>query len=304
MPLNAHAQLATEPSRIAAIQTNADVLGLIRPLGWEYAEAISGDSAVRAYESYQGTRFAVRGAQTWFKADFDGNGHLDLLVLARRKGIPLVFCVLDSGQNRLRVVRNFYDSGRRRLPNARVVHRQGQALLQYTDFARRLGGNGKPRQRRTQLLAFRQGGFIPYERRPTQYRIDTVRYHSFFGYKTATTLDLLIDPDGQASLRIESTSYDAPHVTTRQNLVTNLDAATQAELTALLNYVRFRQRRSRYKKFGLNHRPIVELTVAYDGGRLKTIYDPNGDGTAGLRWLYRYLEQLRYTKSWQPGTNR
>ncbi|GAB3823494.1 hypothetical protein [Hymenobacter jeollabukensis] len=300
--LGGHRPAAAQASRLDSIRTDDAVLALIRPLGWEYAAAVLGDSAVSAYRPYRNTRFAVRGGQTWCKADFDGNGRTDLLVLARRADIPLVFCVLDMGGSRLRAVRSFYNAVHRRQPTAQVVYRRGQALLRYTDFARRRGSNGRLRNRHTQLLAYTYGAFLPVQRRPTRHRIEAIRLTWKLTYHDHEELDLRIEPDDRAYLQTTEYPVLAPQQISRQALTTQLDSACRADMAGLLNYVRFSRCRNQYDGGDLNHHPRVELTITYDGGRTKTIRDANGEGTPGLEYVYTYLVGLRRSQRWQPTT--
>ena len=195
--LGAWGQAKPASSQIAALATDAQVQSLVRPFGWEFEELVLGDSVRAVYRPYARTAFRWR-SKSWHQADFDGNGWLDLLVVGRRRDISFVFCVLDSGNNRFRVVRNFYRALDQRQPTARVVHKRGQALLEYSAFSR--SRSGKPRGRTTQLLTYRGRGFVPYERHPTTHCITAISYTSRTYYHKQYETRVELDSSGNARL--------------------------------------------------------------------------------------------------------
>ncbi|MBT9393564.1 hypothetical protein KLP40_10360 [Hymenobacter sp. NST-14] len=278
------------PGQIAAIKTDAQVLELIRPFGWEFEEAILGDSAVSAYQPYRSTRFAVRGAQTWFKADFDHNGLPDLLVLARRKDIPFVFCVLDTG-TKFQVVRNFYNAVKRRQPVARVVARGGQDLLKYADFARRRGGRGQLVGRRISLLSFVSGGFVEYNSQPVPRQIRQLTYESSYSYHQTIHTRIAVRGDSIQFWEQRTDSRDSTQNSLAQQRKL-LTPAQRQRLIQLLSYINYSALRSSYGSIHVNHTPYVELMVEDERGKKKNIDDLNGMGTLGLRRLYALLHEL------------
>lgn len=287
------APLALAQERRSAIEqltTDEQVLALVKPFGWEYQELMLGDSARRAYQPYAHTAFRWPG-RAWHKADLDGNGTVDLLVMGRRADIPLLFCVLDSGNNRFRVVRNFYSASYERQPNARVVYRHGQALLQYVAFARQRSHRGKLQQRHTRLLTYRWGAFIPYQRRPTTHRIQALTYTAHLYYHGSQHTQVQLAADGKAVVSRQVRA--APDSVAKTSCVQwQLSQTKQQELADLLNYIRFTDCRTQYSEAGLNHRPGCTLTIGYDNGQQKTIDDPDAHGSPGLEHVYHYLEAL------------
>lgn len=277
--------------RIAAIKTDAQVLELIRPFGWEFEEAVLGDSAVAAYRPYRFTRFAVRGTQTWFKADFDHNGLSDLLVLARRRNIPFVFCVMDMGA-KFQIERNFANGVRRRQPVARVVHRNGQDLLEYADFAGRVpGGQERLRNRRSTLLAYVSGGFVEYNAHPIQRQIREVIYESTSFYHRTTHTSIVVKGDSIKFWQRNTERSDTTQVTQIERKRLLLPAQRQ-QLIQLLSYLNYSTLKGTYGSYSINHSTHVRMTIENDSGAKKQIDDINGVGTWGLRQLYILLHEL------------
>ncbi|MET4105346.1 hypothetical protein [Hymenobacter sp. UYP22] len=288
-------QVATQkylPGQIAAIKTDAQVLELIRPFGWEFEEAVLGDSAVAAYRPYRSTRFAVRGSQTWFKADFDHNGLPDLLVLARRRNIPFLFCVLDKG-DKFQIERNFANGVRRRRhPVARVVHRNSQDLLEYADFAGRVpGGQERLRNRRSMLLAYVSGGFVEYNAHPIQRQVKEVTYESSSFYQRTTHTSIIVKGDSIKFWQRYTERSDSTQVTQIEHKRLLLPAQRQ-QLIQLLSYLNYSTLKGTYGSYSINHSTHVRLTIENDSGAKKQIDDINGVGTWGLRQLYILLHEL------------
>ena len=276
-------------SRISSLKTDEDVKSLVHPLGWEYEELILGDSACLVYKPYAHTALRCTG-QSWYRADFDSNGWPDLLVVGRRRDIPFVFCVLDSGNNRFQVVRDFYNSLDERQPTARVAFRQGQALLRYTAYARRRSGRGKLQNRRTQLLACRGGGFVPYEKQPTNHHITAISYQSRFNYHGQFATTVNINATGLATLKYQAT-VQGDSVASLKHAQYQLSRDQLYSLFGLLNYIHFATCRPVYGTGMENHRPRVDLQIGYEGGT-KVIHDTKGGGTLGLAQVYENLERL------------
>jgi len=286
--LGAWGQAEPAHSQIASLTSDAQVKALVRPFGWEFEELVLGDSVRSVYQPYARTPFRWRGA-SWYRTDFDGNRWADLLVVGRRRDLPFVFCVLDSGNNRLRIVRNFYHAGEQRQPTARVVHKRGHALLAYSAFTRRLSDAGKLAGRKTQLLTYLGGGFVPYERHPSAHRITAITYTSRLYYHKQHETRVRIDSLGNARLLYRTAAIADTTFTTAQGQ-RQLAAAKFAEVKDLLNYVRFASCSSAYTTSS-NHRPHVTLRVTYEGGE-KVIEDDSGGGTLGLSQVYNWLELL------------
>lgn len=284
----AQAQL---PSRIAALQTDAQVLELIRPLGWEYAEAILGDSVVQAYQPFAKTRFAVSGCKTWFKVDFDQNGRPDLLILARRKDIPLVFCVLDLGDGNFQVVRNFYSAVLRRSPVARVVRRRGKDLLEYADFARSRGSRGQLRGRQTQLLRYVAGGFVNYKPHHKEHQLHRIDLEAHSAYHQIVNTRIKVEGDSVWAWQKRQNVLDSTKVTQTVYLG-RLLPKQQIELSVMLGYIRLTKSRQQYGRERLNHHTRINLLIDYDVQKQVRIKDLNGNGTLALRRLYSLLWQV------------
>lgn len=198
--------------------------------------------------------------------------------------------MLDSGNNRFHVVREFYNSLDERQPTAQVAFKHGQALLRYTAYARLRNKRGEPQNRRTQLLAYRGGGFIPYEERPTNHRITTISYQSRFNYhgQFATTVE--ISASGMATLTYEAMAQEDSVASTKHEQQ-QLSREKLESLFDLLNYVHFATSRPVYGTGMENHRPRVDLQIGYEDGT-KVIHDTKGGGTLGLAQVYENLERL------------
>lgn len=293
LPLQVAAQEYV-PGRIAAIKTDAQVLELIRPLGQKFEEVMLGDSAVSAYRPYRFTRFAVRGAQTWFKADFDHNGLPDLLVLARYKDSPFVFCVLDMG-TKFQVVRNFYSGLQRRQAVARVVKRDGQELLEYADFSSWRGRGGKLTGRRTSLLSFVVGGFVEYNPRPVPCQIRQLTYESSLANHQMDhdiiRTRITVKDDSIQFWERRTDIHDSIQIsqTKQQKLLT---PAQRQQIVQLLSYIDYPALRNNYGSIHVNHTRHVELMIEDEHGGKKSIEDLNGYGTMGLRRLYALLHEF------------
>ena len=140
------------------------------------------------------------------------------------------------------------------------------------------------------LLAYKGGGFIPYERRPTAHRIRSITYTSRLYYHGQRDIQVAIDSTGLARYSYRRAAADNTTAST-QYRQQQLRPNQRAEVAELLNYVRFASCLPRYGTGNENHRARVTLSVTYEGGR-KTIRDSSGGGTLGLAQVYDWLEAL------------
>ncbi|WP_400191507.1 hypothetical protein [Hymenobacter sp. B81] len=226
-----------------------------------------------------------RSVQPWVKADFDGNGHTDLLAIGddNRQEVLLV---MAFGSDKYHVRR--VNSGSKYCFLPVVANEGGTRLIEAKSYARRFGGALGPS--RHYRLVYKHGGLLEHNARPAVHRVESVALTYFMSYHSTTKVDLTITRSGFVVCREETDGVV-------KNRVAMLAKEEFEALNGLVNYAGVARQRSSYTRSG-NHHANYYLTVAYEGS-FKQIDDDGGEGSMGLELLYEKILALRESLHWQ-----
>ncbi|MBC6988818.1 hypothetical protein [Hymenobacter sp. BT491] len=287
------------PNQIDALNSAADITRFVQQIGGRDYHTYTVSDTLRFKDKRCETQLAKAGAKAWQKADFDGNGYSDLLLIGRDADAKSnVVCVLDSGNNRFYIEpfeRQFF----RTCAVPQVVYDGVLPLIRYVDYANSFYNTDSLSDRQEFLLTHRFGGFVEYTRKEYQYQIEKIEFTSSFAYHTSSQSELTIGADGKATYSFTEAPILAPANITAEHLTATISPRAYDEIASLLIYLNFPRLRNEYR-LTLNHIPRSTLTVTYNRGRKKVIYDVGEAGTFGLRQVYALLHQLRRTQVWQP----
>jgi hypothetical protein len=229
----------------------------------------------------------------YYKADFDRNGLTDLMVLSKEMDYP-VLCVLDSGANRYQMTWVNKVSHICMIPVVTTHH--DTVFVDHYNFQHLGSFKGDP-QRVVQVrrLVYAFGDFVEYNPAPTRHRIEKIQY------KTNFTMDpdfiLTIDASRNARYQYRK-QFDLPYET----FAGSIDTARFNNLTGLLNYAAFSRAKDRFE-YPSFHAPMCELTITYDGGKEKTIFDYGMLGSYALNQAYGLIGELKDNQSWRKVVN-
>ncbi|MFL5765427.1 MAG: DUF6438 domain-containing protein [Bacteroidia bacterium] len=229
------------------------------------------------------------GVQPWVKADFDGNGYTDLLVIGKYYD-HAVLVILDSGENRF--YENFITRSSFQGSTFPVVDsRNGKAvILNYLpDYY--MEENKMKNKIKADTLVFEFGDFVEYHAAPAQHHIEKIEYSTGYCYGTCPVFSFKIDSDRRAKFTAEH--YNEPD----GEYSGNVDSVHYRELTGLLNYIDFPKLDSSYAVNWTDDQDCT-LLVTYDGGKVKKIEDYGLLGTFGLERAYDMLFDLRKNQKW------
>ncbi len=262
----------------------------------------------------------------FIRGDFDNNGYTDLVVSGdARYGCTdtLSVCGFESIlflQSAKGTEKRYLSGWFRDLLVVYPVQRNAHNLLDV--FAIQSAPTGRGPQTLTHTLLTVQEGYpIEYNPSPEPHQIEKLVFATDPCFGTCPIFTLTVQGDGRAIFRADAYNFsDEPPKATRKvrpqehpennynlyrsiyNEGTYKGTIRKADLEAvfsLLNYLDFIRLRDEYA-VGATDLPGATLTITYDGGKVKRIFDYGKTGTYGLQALYKKLEALRYNQKWTP----
>jgi hypothetical protein len=240
-------------------------------------------------------RLLPGAASAWLKADFDGNGRVDILVVGypgEHSSQNALVCFLDMGKPRPQVIEVLTHEYGCAVPQ--LIWLRKRAAIRYTHLVL-VGerfGQGAKLVCQVDTLVVSSGHLIEYKRAAKDYQIQQVTFRTEACYGSCPIFELRLGRDGAAM-------YRAEQYNNRQGqFAATVTPAQVARLWRLLNYLSVPQLRDFYN-ISLTDQPTCVLTISYANGQVKTIEDYGEEGTLGLRQVYDLLFELRATQQWK-----
>ncbi|TGE14063.1 hypothetical protein [Hymenobacter elongatus] len=295
MQLGGFAQ--SNSSQIDAAKTDAQVQNLVRSVDKYYAN-FTVKSSLRFEDKRVEKQYRKAGVKAWEKADFDGNGHTDLLITGTHYDQESkVICLLNMGESLVLEPfdRQFYQA----CPIARISYDGKQPLVSYTDFEKPFLSIDSLQGKKVFSLIYKYGGFIEYNKNSVQVpALDSMMYESSFAYHEVMESKLTMDAAGKASYN--SCEWPVLDEAKKQceKLTGTIGAQSFSDIVGLIYYIDPVHLKPKYR-VNVNHVPYATLRFSYAGNRKVEISDRGETGTFGLMRLYALLGQLRKTQQWQ-----
>lgn len=287
---------ATE-SQITLAQTDIQVENLVQHTDNYYAN-FKVNSKLNFANKRVTKQYRRAKVKAWTKADFDGNGRLDLLITGtHHDGKSKVICLLDMGAGKL-VLEPFDRQFYRACPIATVSYKGPQPIIEYADFAEPFLTE-KLQDKQSFRLVYKYGGFIEYNPYPlTQALLDSIVYESTFAYHKVTEEKMTLAGSGQATYCAEAYPVLEENSKTYVLQKTTITAQALNTIQGLASYMANQPLKSVYR-IGFNHIPHTTLTISYRGGQRLRVRDEGEIGAFSLMRLYTLLGQLHKSQSWQ-----
>ncbi len=284
-------------SKIELAQTDSQVAQLIHDTDKAYA-TFTVSSALKFADKRVKKQYRLAHVKAWVKADFDGNGRLDLLITGTHYKKSKIICLLDMG-DRLEI-ESFYRQFYRYCPVATVRYVGTQPLIDYADFAKPFLASDPLADKQRFCLVYKYGGFVDYVQYPlSPAQPDSIRYESVFAYHKVLVEKLTFASSGAATYH--SCSYPVLEETNKTFIAqqTQVAAPALAAVIGLASHLAAQSLQPKYRT-GYNHVPHTTLTIIYHDGRRLQVQDEGEFGTFSLMRLYILLKQLRKSQAWQP----
>jgi hypothetical protein len=243
------------------------------------------------------------GVQTIAKADFDGNGLTDMLLTGSFKDEFSIIVVMDNGlhngQDRFRAISlTRYSFRPVTFP---VVYQtdDGPVIIHFQFPDTRYSDEPEPaRVLRADTLIYKFGNFINQNDAPLHHQIDSIFFATEPCFGECPVFDMSINSSRQAIFTQKEFGKPIDGKGMKGSFGATITRTSFLEICSLLDYIDFPKLQNSYRvpwtdDWGCN------LTIVYDGGKVKTIHDYGLLGTPGLSLLYDKLLALRTTQKWK-----
>lgn len=293
------ASVSSQPSPIDTLVSCTQVEQLLQRVDTTYRH-FRVDSLLRFEDKRVQYQYRQAGVKAWERADFDGNGRMDLLVTGNyyEEG-GKVLCLLDMDNGKL-IVEPFDRQFYRSCPIVRVEYSGKQPLLRYQDYAPSVLEIDSLKNKEDFLLTHKFGGFVEYNPKPLAGVVwDSITYQSEFVYDEYEQFKLTMSSNGKATYRFQGWPVLQKRKKRFEALTTQITAGSLDSINVLIAYMASSRFKNRYE-VQMNHVPYTQLTIAYHTGAKVNLLDVGEQGTFGLVRLYTLLRQLRKTQLWHP----
>lgn len=282
----AQAQVASTKkvsSRIDALSNSKEIEDFLRSLNPGFSTFHVNDSLSFLHRQCKLASDSLH-CLPWFKADLDDNGYNDLVVVGGWDN-HAVFCILDSGNNHYaidRLTRKIFQNC-----TFPVLKRTGdENVLLYYSLNEPQNDNIN-----VDTLIYRFGDFVEYHSSSKNNHIEKIELTTYGCMGQCPQFKLAVDADRKGE-------YNA----VKFNKITGdfegtIDENSFSQLIELLNYIDFPRLKNKYAVDWKDDQCCM-LSITYDNGKTKTIYDDGMHGTFGLERVYQILFEWRDTQRW------
>lgn len=266
--------LPVSANDIDDLKTATDVNGFLKKISPKDTEPLLLDTKETSNSEY--------GKNTFHKLDIDGNGKTDLIIESE-----YLFAVTDNHE-------------------IETIDRGGFTFYRYTLFNIEKVGNDtllhirprivpdfpRPPSDKELTLVFKFGGFIEYNPKPDDLKIDSVDLSTSGCFGSCPIFTISIKANRTAA-------YLAKQYNPKNGTFSGtVEAADYSRIVDTINYMRLGSLKTGYA-VGWTDDQGSTLTIGYNSGKVKKISDYGMIGTYGLANLYRQFFKLRTSQNWK-----
>ena len=230
--------------------------------------------------------------KAWVKADFNNDGHTDLLANVYWNGY-LTFIAIDKGNDEFDfIILNYGEFDKCQL--SKTIHtKDGQLVLFYSNEFPILNSAETGKETlHPDTLIYKFGHFVELTRHHSKYKIDSIIFHSGICYGICPDFSIKLDKYGNAV-------YEAGKYSAKQGTFKSYLASSELEeIESLIEYIQIKKLKKSYDVPWTDD-ATATITIKFSDGTLKHISDDGELGTFGLRALYSIFFKMVTKKQWQ-----
>jgi hypothetical protein len=285
-------QINHHPNKIDSLFNSKQVEDFVKNIDKKYADFRLIDSIHFEDEKIK-YWFDSLKIKTWIKADLDNNGITDLIVYGNKDGNPL-FYIIDKGNDQFTmnqiIEKNNISDQFYYLPAVKLKNDKSLVIVYHDLYATKRYKN--PRRILTSdTLVYSFGNFIEYNAYPANHNIEKIEFESFgclfkcpvFGISFIN--DSSVDYNGRRFNKLN------------KSMTTKTDGKDFIYLSGLLNYMNFEKLKDSFSVDATDQASYL-LTITYDQGKVKKIYNYGYSGTFGLGRLEDKIFDFKTSKNW------
>lgn len=286
-------------NRIDSLKTDDDVVAFLRSINPDFRsdkfKPIELHSTAQIRKDLDCDGMAAQWQiQNWEKADFNGDGKTDLLVLLYWYDYG-VYSVIDNGDGTYKFLTlsyNIYE----KCELAKTYKQNNEQLLLYYQRKNnrvqvKINGDNNSTEG-IDTLIYKYGGFVERNSHPSTYSIDSVEFRTSACFGSCPVFSIAMDKNGNAGL--DATLYNPK----QGKFTTALNKNILDTILGLINYLSVGELSNKYSVSWKDDQTCW-LRVRFSDGSVKEIRDYGLKGTFGLRLLYSIFFDLRSNKSWK-----
>lgn len=284
-------------NRIDSLKTDTDVLEFLKSIEENFRSGKYKPIEIRSSETLRkdvncNGKADEWEVSNWQKADFNGDGRTDLLVMLYWYNYG-VHVVLDQGNGTYKLETLSHNVNKKcELANVLEMGNRHLLLIYQEKYEGGRGGKGLRMYYETDTLIYKYGGFIEYKNHSPEVVIDSILFRAGHCQGSCPVFSIRLDKNGKGYL-------DAgPYNPKQGNFTATIKKEDVDNLTGLVRYLSLKDLKDHYNVHWANDQ-TVWLQVWYSDGTMKEIEDYGMHGTYGLRRLYNMLFDLRRTQNWQ-----
>lgn len=288
-PLRAQTGVTHIPNYIDSIQETKQITDLISNIDDYYQKLKIGESVTFNEKKCQQISDSLK-VQSFTKVDFDQNGLTDLLVVGAWYE-HVVCCILDKGDH---FELNMLTKGSFQECTFPVV--ENHKIKYYFEQEPEWGKWKEPRKLTHLMLVYLFGGFIEENPNPANHQIEKIEYATSvcFGECPAFRMTIFADQSAIWKAELYNEINQQPFL---GNYKATISSKQYHELMNLLNYIDFEKLQDHYYVRWTDSQSAT-LTITYNNGQVKSIYDYGMIGTFGLERVHQLLFKLRENQTW------
>ncbi|MBS1918723.1 MAG: VCBS repeat-containing protein [Bacteroidetes bacterium] len=290
---NAHA------NRIDSLKTDEDVVAFLKSINPDFSSdkykqiELHSTDQIRKDLACDGiaTQWQI---QNWEKADFNGDGRTDLLVLLYWYDYG-VYSVIDNGDGTFKFLTlsyNIYE----KCELAKAFKENNQQLLLYYQkiqkWVKTKNNQGYKLYPEMDTLIYKYGGFVERNFHLSNYAIDSIEFRTSACYGSCPVFSIALDKKGNGV-------YNAKTYNPKQGTFTTLlDKENLNKIIGLINYISINDLQDNYRVSWTDDQTCW-VRIRFTDGSIKEIEDYGLKGTFGLRLLYSIFFDLRGNQNWR-----
>lgn len=233
----------------------------------------------------------------YLKADFDGNGLMDLVITGSVNFSFNALAILDQGDDIYKVIQLAPLLHHSQFPiYTQLIMKNQKPLIEVYEKSSSLVNEDFVKS----VLVYKDGNFVEYQDTPANYQISKIEFGTTGCFGTCPVFDMTIVPSGKSKFHARYFNFSQQRASDEEEgqFETELKPSDFNAIVQMMNELNIKALESNYR-VGWTDDQTIKIKVTFANGSFKFIQDYGMRGTRGLMLLYEKLLALRFNQDWQ-----